>query len=37
MPQWRTRFVALATMLLVVAVSLGGGWLDVSHHFYLDW
>jgi hypothetical protein len=37
MPQWRTRLVASATMLLVVAVSLGGGWLDVFHGLYLDW
>jgi|GEM_PF-2855616 hypothetical protein len=37
MPQLRTRLVAHATMLLVVAVSLGGGWLDVVHRFYLDW
>jgi hypothetical protein len=37
MPQWRTRLVALATMLLVVAVSLGGGWSDLFHRFYLDW
>jgi hypothetical protein len=33
----RTRLVAHATMLLAVAVSLGGGWLDVVHRFYLDW
>jgi len=37
MPQWRTRLVASATMLLVVAVSLGGGWLAVFHGLYLDW
>jgi hypothetical protein len=24
-------------MLLVVVVSLGGGWLDVFHRLYLDW
>jgi hypothetical protein len=34
---WRTRVVATATMLLVVAVSLGGGWLGVIHPLYLDW
>jgi hypothetical protein len=37
MPQRRTRLVAPATMLLLVAVSLGGGWLGVFGHFYLDW
>jgi hypothetical protein len=37
MPQWRTRLVVPATTLLAVAVSLGGGWLDVVHRFYLDW
>jgi hypothetical protein len=37
MPQWRTRLVAPATMLLVIAVSLGGGWLGVFHPLYLDW
>jgi hypothetical protein len=37
MPHWRTRFVAPATMLLLVAVSLGGGWSGVVRHFYLDW
>ena len=37
MPQWRTRLVAPATMLLVVAVSLAGGWVDVFHRLYLDW
>ena len=36
MPQWRTRFVASATSLLVVAVTLGG-WLEAFHRFYLDW
>jgi hypothetical protein len=34
---WRTRLVASATMLLVVAVSLGGGWVDFVHRLYLDW
>jgi hypothetical protein len=37
MPQWRTRLVAPATTLLLLAVSLGGGWLSVFDHFYLDW
>jgi hypothetical protein len=37
MPQWRTRVVAAATTLLLVAVSFGGGWLGVVHQFYLDW
>jgi hypothetical protein len=37
MPQWRTRLVALATMLLLVAVALGGGWLKVFPRLYLDW
>jgi hypothetical protein len=37
MPHWRTRFVAPATMLLLVAASLGGGWLGVFRSFYLDW
>jgi hypothetical protein len=37
MPQWRTRLVAPATMLLLVAASLGGGWLEVLHRLYLDW
>jgi hypothetical protein len=37
MPQWRTRLVAPATMLLMVALSLGGGWLGVVHPLYLDW
>jgi hypothetical protein len=37
MPQWRTRIVGLATTLLLVAVSLGGGWLNVVHQLYLDW
>ena len=37
MPQWRTRVVAAATTLLLVAVSLGDGWLGAAHHFYLDW
>jgi hypothetical protein len=37
MPQWRTRLVALATMLLLVAVSLGGGWLEAFPRLYLDW
>jgi hypothetical protein len=34
---WRTRLVVSATMLVVVAVSLGGGWLAVIHPLYLDW
>jgi len=33
---WRTRLVVAATMLVVVAVSLGSGWLAVLP-FYLDW
>jgi hypothetical protein len=37
MPQWRTRFVASATVLLVLAVSLGGAWLQIVPHLYLDW
>jgi hypothetical protein len=34
---WRTRLVVSATMLVVIAVSLGGGWLGVFHPRYLDW
>jgi len=37
MPQWRTRFVAPATTQLLVAVLIGGGWLEAFHRFYLDW
>jgi len=37
MLQWRTRLVAVATMLLLLAVSLGGGWLEVARRLYLDW
>jgi hypothetical protein len=37
MPQWRTRIVAPATMLLLLAVSVAGGWLRVFHILYLDW
>jgi hypothetical protein len=37
MPQWRTRLVAPATTLLLLALSLGGGWLSAVGHFYLDW
>ena len=37
MPQWRTRFVAPVTMLLLLAVSLGGGSLELVQHLYLDW
>jgi hypothetical protein len=37
MPQWRTRLVAPATMLILLAVSLGGGALEVFRSFYLDW
>ena len=37
MPQWGTRFVAPATVLLLLAVSLGGGWLGILPHLYLDW
>ena len=36
MPQWRTRLVAPATMLLLLAVSLGGGWAGALYS-YLDW
>jgi hypothetical protein len=37
MPHWRTRFVAPATLLLLLAVSLAGGALELFGHFYLDW
>jgi hypothetical protein len=37
MPQWRTRFVALATLLLLLAVALAGGALELFGQFYLDW
>ena len=36
MPHWRTRLVAPATMLLLLAVLLAGGW-QTFHPFYLDW
>jgi hypothetical protein len=34
---WRTRLVVSATLLVLVVVSLGGGWLGVFHPLYLDW
>lgn len=37
MLQLKTRFVAAATMLLLLAASLGGGSLEVIRSFYLDW
>ena len=37
MPYRRTRLVAPATTLLLVAVSLGGDWSAVFRRFYLDW
>ena len=37
MPQWRTRFVAVATTLLLMAVSLSGGSLELFQNVYLDW
>jgi hypothetical protein len=37
MPQWRKRFVAPATMLLLLAVSLSGGSLELFQRVYLDW
>jgi hypothetical protein len=37
MPQWRTRFVAFATTLLLMAVSLGGGSFELIRRVYLDW
>jgi hypothetical protein len=33
MPLWKTRLVVVATMLLLLAASLGG-W---AYGFYLDW
>jgi hypothetical protein len=32
-----TRLVVSATMLVVVALSLGGGRLGILHPLYLDW
>jgi hypothetical protein len=37
MPQWRTRFVAVTTTLLLLAVSLGDGSLELFRRLYLDW
>jgi hypothetical protein len=38
MPHWRTRLVAPATLLLLLPLSLVGGWLQQGFHsFYLDW
>jgi hypothetical protein len=37
MLQWKTRLVALATTLLLLAASFGGGSLEVVRSFYLDW
>jgi hypothetical protein len=37
MPQWRTRIVAVATTLLLMAVSLGGGSVELFQRLYLDW
>jgi hypothetical protein len=37
MPHWRTRLVALATLLILLAISLAGGWFQPFHPFYLDW
>jgi hypothetical protein len=36
MPHLRTRLVAPATLLLLLALSLAGGWLQALP-FYLDW
>lgn len=35
--KWKTRLVASATTLLLLAVSLGGGCLEVIRNLYLDW
>jgi hypothetical protein len=37
MPHWRTRLVAPATTLVLLAASLAGGWLQTGHFLYLDW
>jgi hypothetical protein len=37
MPQLRKRVVAPATMLLLLAVSLSGGSLELFRRLYLDW
>jgi|GraSoiStandDraft_41_1057321.scaffolds.fasta_scaffold3212012_2 hypothetical protein len=35
--KWKTRLVASATTLLLLAVSFGGGCLEVIRNLYLDW
>jgi hypothetical protein len=37
MPKWRTRIVAVATTLLLMAVSLSGGSFELFQRVYLDW
>jgi hypothetical protein len=37
MLKWKTRLVAPATMLLLLAASFGGGSLELIRSFYLDW
>jgi len=37
MQRWYARLVATAATLLLLAVSLGGGWLEIVRPLYLDW